>query len=623
MSGNEEKEELHQIDDLEHKLYDPKEKYEDTSFHHIHERNSSDIPRAWTDATPIITPARDGNKGLSFGTKVLFVALGILCITLLFTAWRVLSSRNVVSESNIDVILDSKPYVEGGEATPFTVSVVNRNTVPLQNASLTLSYEKGVGVQDEQEKIYEKRDLGILTPNTLKKEDMSITLYGAESDTRVISVKLEYKVGGANATFNKTVTTQVVLKTPPLSVHVNGPSQLVQGQEGVFTISVRNNTTEPITNSLVIAALPTTFTLRSSDPKSNTRGTTWNLASVLPGATSTITMYGSFSGEPGESDTIKAIVGSASQSINQIGVVYSQEAHPVSISAPLLSFGVRLETDRGAAENLRYGDKAVVTISYKNKSDKPLSDVSVIATIAGDAAVLAGISADNGYYDSINKKVTWSGATNNELRTLAPGSSGDLKIYIPVVSKGTNAPKLVISLNGAATVTSKDDTKTALSKTWTVEGSATFTALSQFKNGSFANTGPLPPKANQDTSYASHLVVSAQNALVNAKVSFILPAYVTFSGVYGKGTNVTYDTRTRTVVWNIGSVAGGAVVTNDIQLVVRPSQSHVGQTPAITSGVTLEADEADSKAHIRMVTSQLTIELKEQGVLDISHVIAN
>lgn len=624
MNTSEENEEMHQIDNLEHKLYDPKQVGNEARLHHFHGYKEEDLPTNWGEVTPIIKPIEETGNGYSFGTKILFSSLIFLFAVLSFTAWRVLSSRNVVSLDNIDITLDSKPYVDGGEVTPFSVSVFNRNTSPLLEATITISYEKGIDVLDEQQKIYEKRDLGTILPNSLKKEDLNITLYGAADETRVISVKLEYKVSGANAVFNKITTTQVVLKTPPLSIHINGPNTLVQGQNSTFNISIINNTSAEIKDSLVSLSLPTTFKLSKADPKPDTKGMMWNIPSVFPGATSTITISGAFTGSPGEVDAIKASVGAASTAVNQMGVVYSQEGHSVSITSPLLFLDTHLETDRGSAENLRYGDKAVVYISYENKSDKVLRDISIIANIGGSAPVISSISSDSGYYNSVNKTVTFDSSTNRELVSVTPGAKGEFRVYIPVVSKGNNSPILSLTINGVASSASKDDTATEISKSWNVEGSATFSAITMYKNSSFINIGPLPPKANVATTYSAHLVASAQNSLVNSKVSFILPAYVTFTGTFVTGTFVTYNERTRTVIWNIGNITAGGVVSNDIQLSVKTSQSHVGNTPPITSSVTLEAEEADSKALIRNITDPLTTDIsKEQGNLNLSSVVAN
>jgi hypothetical protein len=151
---------------------------------------------------------------------------------------------------------------------------------------------------------------------------------------------------------------------------------------------------------------------------------------------------------------------------------------------------------------------------------------------------------------------------------------------------------------------------TTLTKSWGVQGSATLIASTQYKNSPFANSGPIPPEPNKETTYTAHLSVSAQNALSNARVSFTLPAYVTWRGMVSDPNAVTYDARTRTVSWEAGKLEQGKVVAVDVGLSVRPSQSHVGQTPAITSGIVLDADEEVSHAHLHSVISPLTTSVK-------------
>jgi hypothetical protein len=69
---------------------------------------------------------------------------------------------------------------------------------------------------------------------------------------------------------------------------------------------------------------------------------------------------------------------------------------------------------------------------------------------------------------------------------------------------------------------------------------------------------------------------------------------------------ITYDSKTRTVYWDIGRLEQGAVAEANIMLRVKPSQSHVNQTPVITSGIILEADEDISRAHLKTTLSPLT-----------------
>jgi hypothetical protein len=151
-------EEQSALDKVEQALYDPKGKIENISMHHVRDRKEKELPTSWGDDTPIIREAED-HSGISFGAKFLIGAFVLLLLVLSFTAWRVLSSRNIVSDKNIDLSLDVTPYIEGGEGTPFVVSLNNRNEVALEEATITLMYKRGTGAQDEEEKVQEKREL--------------------------------------------------------------------------------------------------------------------------------------------------------------------------------------------------------------------------------------------------------------------------------------------------------------------------------------------------------------------------------------------------------------------------------------------------------------------------------
>lgn len=603
MDNNEE--EKSAIDEMEQKLYDPKGKIDNNSFHHVRDRKEKELPTSWGEDMPVIKEVAD-QTGLSFGAKFLIGSSLLLLLVLSFTAWRVLSSGNVISDKNIDLILTIDPYIEGGEAVPLAVTLQNRNKVGLEDASLTLMYRQGSGAQDEQEKIQERRDIGDVAAGDFKKQDFNVTVYGSESEQRDMTVKLEYKVKGSNALFSKVETVQVVLKSPPISVHVDGPGLLSIGQVGTFTIDIKNNTGTTTIPSVLLVALPTNFKLESANPRSSTRGNVWQIPALEPGAVQTVTLSGSLSGSQGEVSTIRAQVGSVGGSLTEIGVVYASQIFDVKLrTSPLvLSFG--FSTERGTSDSLRYGDKVTLNVNYKNTTGETLQNTEFVLKIGGEAALAKQINAPQGYYDSVTGTITWNSATVPALATLAPGDEGSFQVVIPIVTKGTNSPKLILSLTGKGASATIDDVVATLAKTWTVQGSASISAATAYKNSPFQNTGPIPPEPNVDTTYTAHIVVSAQNALTNTRVSFILPAYVTWRNVSTDSPNTIYDAKTRTVTWSIGNLVAGKTVVTDIGLSVRPSQSHVNSSPSITSGIVLDADEAESRAHLRTTISGLT-----------------
>lgn len=598
-------EEKSALDSLEQKLYDPKRKIENMAMHHVRDRKEKELPTSWGEDMPIIRATEDTSP-LSFGAKFLIGAMALLILVLSFTAWRVLSSRNIVSDKNIDMALDITPYIEGGEATPFIVGLQNRNEVALIEASITLMYKQGAGAQDEQEKVQVKRDLGTVNPGDFKRENFEVTLFGSEAEARDITVKLEYKVKGSNAKFSKVAVTQVVLKSPPISVDITGPDVLSVGQLGTFAITVKNNTGTSSSPSLLVATLPTTFKLEEANPKPSTRGTLWQIPALAAGASQTITLSGSLSGSQGETATMKTLIGSVGGSLTEVGVVYSSKTYDIKLRTSPLTLSMTLDTERGNQENLRYGDRALLSIKYKNGSPDPLSNAEIVLKITGDAALIKEISGDRGYYDSTAGTITWSRATMEELGRLEQGAEGTLLVNIPIVTKGSNSPKLVLTVTAKGSATEVDDVVATFTKTFVVQGSASIAAQSQYKNSPFQNTGPIPPQPNVETTYTAHIVVSAQNALTNARVSFVLPAYVTWRNVNSDASKTTYDAKTRTVAWNIGNIEPGKAVATDIGLSVRPSQVHVNTSPTITGGIVLDADEVESRAHLRTTIGGLT-----------------
>lgn len=608
---NPSKREESSIDAIENQLYDTKIRGGDSEIHQTRPHREMNLPSSWGEDAPIITKGQS-EKGLSFGVKLLLIATILLFISLAFSAWRVLSLRNVVSSSNIDMTADITPFIEGGETTKLILTLRNRNASPLESSSVTLLYKQGNGSQDEQEKIQEKKDLGSIKTGEYKKQDFAVTLYGAEGEARDLTVKLEYKVSGSNAIFSKIVAAHVVLQAPPVSVHVDGPDKLSIGQSGDYVVTIKNNSATTSIPGLVTLTLPNSFSVTDSSPQPISRSTSWVIDPLLPGATKVITITGSFDGKQDEVATIQAKIGSRGDNQTSIGIVYASDSKDVTLHDSPLTLTTNLFSDHGGDDTIRYDDKATLTITYNNASNQALEDVSIKVAISGDAAIYSGISPTKGYYDSVAKTITWDKASVPDLAVLAPNSQGSLRVVVPIVSKGSNSPTLKVSITGSAGV-KESDIVTTLNKTWGVQGSATLGASTHYTASPFPNSGPIPPKPNQETTYTAHLTVSAQNALSSARVAFTLPAYVSWRGVTSDPKVVSYDSRTRTVTWDTGPLAQGVVAALDIGLSVRPSQSHVGQAPVITSGIILDADEEVSRSHLRTVLSALTTSISNES----------
>lgn len=605
MSLPQKKDERSALESIEHELYDPKVKVNETEIHRTRQQRALDLPNSWGDDAPLIVRGEE-EKGLSFGVKLLLVSILLLIVALSFSLWRVMSLRNVVSATNIEMNAIISPFVEGGESTPLTLTLLNKNTSTLLDANVTLLYKQGNGSQDEQEKIQEKRELGSISPNESKAQTFNVSLYGSESEARDLVLKLEYKVLGSNALFTKIVNARVVLRASSVSVTIAGPSKITVGQSGTYVFTVKNNSATTSLQSVLQVIMPASFVQDSITPKPVNRGTSWGIAPLAPLGTATVTVIGSFAGKQGDISTFSAKVGSVGDNPTTIGIVYASQSTDVMLSTSPIVLVMGLSSLLGGGESIRYGDTATLNLEYNNASTEVLEDVSIKLTLSGDAALYGNINPTSGYYDSIQKTITWNKASLPDLAVLSPNSRGTLQVIIPIVQRGTNSPTLKAALTSVASTKSSDEVTAAISKVWGVQGSVTLEAHSQYKDSPFQNTGPIPPEPNQATTYTVRLKLAVQNTLSSARVSFTLPAYVSWRGEVTSGGAVTYDAKTRTVTWNVGRAEQNTYPVVDIGLTVTPSQSHVNQAPVITSGIILDADEEVSRTRLRSTLSPLT-----------------
>jgi len=105
-----------------------------------------------------------------------------------------------------------------------------------------------------------------------------------------------------------------------------------------------------------------------------------------------------------------------------------------------------------------------------------------------------------------------------------------------------------------------------------------------YYDGPFENTGPIPPRADQETTYTVILAVSAgANEVSGAKIRATLPPYVRWLGEISPGTEkVTWNETTREIVWDAGYLPVGArgearVRQVAVRLAVRPSVSQINR----------------------------------------------
>ena len=129
----------------------------------------------------------------------------------------------------------------------------------------------------------------------------------------------------------------------------------------------------------------------------------------------------------------------------------------------------------------------------------------------------------------------------------------------------------------------------------------------------FSGTGPMPPKAETDTSYAIvWSVKNSSNPVANAVVSTVLPTYVRYVSAGAAG--VSYDGGSRTVSWNLGDLPAGVGYTSaakqaTFQVILTPSTSQVGSVPQLTGPTQLSGQDRFAQVNVQTSSPALTTQL--------------
>jgi hypothetical protein len=125
----------------------------------------------------------------------------------------------------------------------------------------------------------------------------------------------------------------------------------------------------------------------------------------------------------------------------------------------------------------------------------------------------------------------------------------------------------------AQTPAVRADPERLLQVLWNLTGNAvkfapagtevTLTSRALFSTGPFTNTGTLPPKAEEETTYTVLFTTgNTQNDIENARVTAVLGPNV--SWVSASGEDISYNPSNNTVTWNLGTLASGASVEHRI-----------------------------------------------------------
>lgn len=518
--------------------------------------------------------------------------------------------------SNIDIAVTGEPTVAGGEPTKLQISITNRNRTSLELAELVVTFPPGTRkVSDYASDLPKLREaLGTIEPGGRRQGTIPAVFAGAAGETKPVKIELEYRVAGSNSIFVAATEYAVNFGTSPLSLAIDGNVQTVSGQPIELTIEIASNATAPQKDVLLQAHFPFGFSFVRSKPSAQVQGL-WALGDFAPGERKKVTIEGILAGEQGDSRTFQFSAGTrASSTAETITTKLTENSFAMEIAEPFLGLAVLINGVEGGAV-MRPGDNVTVVVQYENNLETAINDAIVVARLAGLKIDGATVNAIDGFFRSADDSVIWDkNTTGGKLSRLAPGARGTLTFNFVLPSSaelgGTTNPQLGISISAAGKRFSEtgvpQNLQSATRETIRLATDLGLTVQALYYASPFGSSGPMPPKAGAETTYALVLTLTnTTNTIRGAKVTAVLPSYVRWIGSYIPSTEeLSFDQSSGTFTWNVGEIAQGVGTSGStprqiaIAIGLTPSTSQIGEQPVLAHTLTLTGTDAATGVRI-------------------------
>lgn len=570
-----------------------------------YEEPEVDVKTDWEHPAPVFEEdtSRYKRNSMSFFTKLFLCSIIFFILSLGIGAYLVFNKSNVVSADNVGITISAPISVAGGDPISFDIQISNQNNIKLESVNLSVDFPEGTTNTDNssQELKNSREQLGDIESGGIGQKTIQAILYGEENTKKEIKVSVEYRVKGSNATFRKEKTFEVLISSSPINVSISSFAEVNSGQEFEMAVTLTSNSKEVIKNLLLKASYPFGYSFLSSDLKPIGNSSTWRMGDIPPGGKKTIKIKGKLEGQDEEIRVFKFTTGVQSVRDDKvIGTEYISISQEISIKKPFMSVGVSLDGNADSQEYIAlFNNPIKVEVSYFNNLPTAIIDGEVHVKLSGSAFEKASVSPEQGLYQSQDNEIVWNGITTDALRNIVAGENGRVSFSIvprdlSTSLKSITNPDIKIDISIQGKRISESNVPESITST---AGRRVKIASNVFLSGQvvrsigpFSNTGTVPPKAEQQTTYTvTWTVDNTSSNISNTRVQASLPPYVKWLGKTDpSGENISYNSVDGQLVWNIGSMGTYTAGTSRrkqvaFQISLNPSITQVGQIPILVN----------------------------------------
>lgn len=564
----------------------------------------------------------------SFLSTLLTASFVFFLLAIGFSSYFIFGGSNTVSSQNIDIVIEGPATVSGGEELSLQIGIVNKNSVPIKLADLLVEYPDGTRSAVDIAKALPRyrESIGTVAPGEVLQKTVKAILLGSEDTQQDIKVTIEYRVDDSNAIFFTEKIYTVTLISAPLSISVSGVDEITSGQEIDFTIDIVSNSNTIIKDALLSVEYPFGFEFISAVPEPAFTNKVWDLGDIQPEGKRIIKLRGIIIGEDNEERVFRFFGGVKSEKDEkELGVSFATLMKSIFIKKPFIGVNLALNGDQGSEYVAGIGDKIRADMVWVNNMPVRVLDAEIEVKLRSESLDRFSITTDQGFYKSLNNTIIYSRETNEDLAVLEPGESGGVTFSFASLGASSGSifknPEIILDISIRGKRLSEDNVpqeiNSSITRTVKLASDLFLASRALYSIGPFDNTGPLPPKAEKETTYTIiWTITNSSNIVDDVKVIAVLPSYVRWTGkISPSSEDIAFNPLGGKIVWNVGSVKPKADVSNSgqkevaFQVALLPSLSQVGDSPILINQQTINGFDRFTNTALNSVKKELTTRL--------------
>lgn len=596
-------------------------------------REESNVNSNWGDEVGEDSFARAralfDKNGRGWAKKLLIASVVFFVISFGFAAFMFFWGGNTVSTKNVDISFLGPVSISGGEALTLDVSIKNNNTVSLESANLSIEYPAGTRDPNNtnNQLIRQKEEMGSILPGANTHKTFKAVIFGEKGSVKEITVSLEYRVKGSSAVFSKEKKYQVTINSSPVIMDVSVPNEVSAGSDFAITLNVSSNSSAPVKNLLITADYPFGFSFVDANPKPTFANNIWNIGDLGPGAKRVIQIKGKMQGQDSDERVFRFHSGVASDKDEKtISADFVSSSNSVSISKPFIGLDLRINKEEGEVFAVRPGDPMGVNVLWTNNLPTKIVNAKVAVSLVGSTIDKKSVRlSSGGFYQSSDNLVIWDKNTTGELSEIGPGDGGavDFNFASLFLSPSQQIQrnqditlKVVMTGTSFSSDGSSEEISSELIKKVKLSTALTMSTKAVYSTGPFKNTGPIPPRAEKETTYT--VIWSLSNSFndvsgVSARAE--LPQYMKWlDKVSPTAESIVYDPTSRTITWNPGNIPAGTGFSTSarqvaFQVSLVPSISQIGATQELVKSASVSGTDLSTGLSVAGSGSAVTTAL--------------